>query len=160
MVDKYCRNRQGLGVGFCYLTYYVQYPVTVVRSRKTCHGGAGFDTTVRCYGVKLVPPWKLQKEPLQPRVNHRELSFLFPFLHSTTYHLLLSCKPLDLHFHLETLPLPIPLQSQNTQSIKMAPTVGQAFPEDVSFSYIPYTPEKAGLNACGFPLKYNASKGM
>lgn len=42
----------------------------------------------------------------------------------------------------------------------MSVTVGSTFPEDVSFMYIPYTPEKAGLNACGLPVKYNASKGM
>ncbi|ROV95327.1 hypothetical protein VSDG_06072 [Cytospora chrysosperma] len=40
----------------------------------------------------------------------------------------------------------------------MSVTVGSTFPEDVSFMYIPYTPEKAGLNACGLPVKYNASK--
>ncbi|ROW10187.1 hypothetical protein VMCG_01872 [Cytospora schulzeri] len=42
----------------------------------------------------------------------------------------------------------------------MAITVGSTFPEDVSFMYIPYTPEKAGLNACGLPQKYNASKEL
>ncbi|KAK7729839.1 peroxiredoxin type-2 [Cytospora paraplurivora] len=40
----------------------------------------------------------------------------------------------------------------------MASLVGQQFPADVSFLYIPYTPEKAGLNACGLPQKYDASK--
>lgn len=42
----------------------------------------------------------------------------------------------------------------------MASLVGQPFPEDVSFMYVPYTPEKSELNACGLPIKYDASKGM
>ena len=42
----------------------------------------------------------------------------------------------------------------------MASLAGQAFPEDVSFLYIPYSPDKAGLNSCGLPIKYEASKGM
>lgn len=42
----------------------------------------------------------------------------------------------------------------------MASLVGQSFPEDVSFMYVPYTPEKSDLNACGLPIKYDASKGM
>lgn len=37
--------------------------------------------------------------------------------------------------------------------------VGQAFPEDVTFQYVPYSPEKADLNACGIPVKFDASKG-
>lgn len=41
----------------------------------------------------------------------------------------------------------------------MASLAGQAFPEDVSFLYIPYSPDKAGLNSCGLPIKYEASKG-
>lgn len=42
----------------------------------------------------------------------------------------------------------------------MASLTGQPFPEDVSFLYIPYSPDKAGLNSCGLPIKYDASKGM
>lgn len=42
----------------------------------------------------------------------------------------------------------------------MASLAGQSFPEDVSFLYIPYSPDKAGLNSCGLPIKYEASKGM
>lgn len=42
----------------------------------------------------------------------------------------------------------------------MASLAGQPFPEDVSFLYIPYSPDKAGLNSCGLPIKYDASKGM
>lgn len=41
----------------------------------------------------------------------------------------------------------------------MASLTGQSFPEDVSFLYIPYSPDKAGLNSCGLPIKYDASKG-
>lgn len=41
----------------------------------------------------------------------------------------------------------------------MASLTGQPFPEDVSFLYIPYSPDKAGLNSCGLPIKYDASKG-
>ncbi|KAJ9155677.1 hypothetical protein NKR23_g1816 [Pleurostoma richardsiae] len=35
---------------------------------------------------------------------------------------------------------------------------GDSFPEGVTFTYIPYTPEKASLGACGLPIKYDASK--
>jgi len=42
---------------------------------------------------------------------------------------------------------------------KMASLTGQPFPEDVSFQYIPYSSDKAGLNSCGLPVKYDASKG-
>lgn len=41
----------------------------------------------------------------------------------------------------------------------MASLTGQSFPEDVSFQYIPYSSDKAGLNSCGLPIKYDASKG-
>lgn len=41
----------------------------------------------------------------------------------------------------------------------MAPQVGDSFPENVSFSYVPYTEEKAGITACGIPVTYDASKG-
>lgn len=37
---------------------------------------------------------------------------------------------------------------------------GDTFPEGVKFSYIPYTPEKADITACGVPIPYDASKGM
>ncbi|KAK6340000.1 hypothetical protein TWF730_001776 [Orbilia blumenaviensis] len=36
--------------------------------------------------------------------------------------------------------------------------VGDSFPEDIIFSYIPYTEEKAGITSCGIPINYNASK--
>jgi len=36
--------------------------------------------------------------------------------------------------------------------------VGDAFPADVIFSYIPYTDEKAEITSCGIPVNYNASK--
>jgi len=36
--------------------------------------------------------------------------------------------------------------------------VGDSFPEGVTFSYIPYSEEIAGFNACGIPINYNASK--
>ncbi|KAI1645831.1 Redoxin [Daldinia loculata] len=35
---------------------------------------------------------------------------------------------------------------------------GDNFPEGVTFTYIPYTPELAGVTACGIPVKYDASK--
>lgn len=41
----------------------------------------------------------------------------------------------------------------------MASLVGQTFPENVTFQYVPYSPEKADLNACGIPIKFDASKG-
>jgi len=36
--------------------------------------------------------------------------------------------------------------------------VGDSFPEDIIFSYVPYTEEKANITACGIPQNYNASK--
>jgi hypothetical protein len=37
--------------------------------------------------------------------------------------------------------------------------VGDSFPEDVVFSYVPYTPETGDITACGIAINYNASKG-
>lgn len=36
---------------------------------------------------------------------------------------------------------------------------GDTFPEDVKFSYIPYTPEIDAVTSCGIPQPYDASKG-
>lgn len=36
---------------------------------------------------------------------------------------------------------------------------GDAFPEGVSFTYVPYTPEQDDIIACGMGIKYDASKG-
>ncbi|KAI5778681.1 Redoxin [Geopyxis carbonaria] len=36
--------------------------------------------------------------------------------------------------------------------------VGDKFPEDVSFSYVPYIPENEDITACGRPITFNASK--
>ncbi|KAI5309732.1 hypothetical protein KEM55_002535 [Ascosphaera atra] len=36
--------------------------------------------------------------------------------------------------------------------------VGDSFPENVTFSYIPWTDEKSSFQACGIPIKLNASK--
>lgn len=41
-----------------------------------------------------------------------------------------------------------------------APKAGDAFPEGVSFMWVPYREEKAGVTACGLPVKYDASKGV
>jgi alkyl hydroperoxide reductase 1 len=42
----------------------------------------------------------------------------------------------------------------------MAPLkAGDAFPEGVTFTYIPPSPETDSFQACGIPIKYNASKG-
>lgn len=38
--------------------------------------------------------------------------------------------------------------------------VGDSFPDNVVFKYIPYTEEKADFKACGIPINYNASKGQ
>ena len=38
--------------------------------------------------------------------------------------------------------------------------VGDTFPEGVSFSYAPLTPENSEITACGIPQKFDASKGM
>ncbi|KAI9842400.1 MAG: hypothetical protein M1838_003152 [Thelocarpon superellum] len=41
----------------------------------------------------------------------------------------------------------------------MAPLkAGDAFPEGVTFTYVPYTEEKADVKACGVPISYDASK--
>jgi len=35
---------------------------------------------------------------------------------------------------------------------------GDHFPDDIVFSYVPYTPESADITSCGIPQNYNASK--
>lgn len=52
-------------------------------------------------------------------------------------------------------------KDQESSTITMAETlkVGDSIPEGVKFSYIPYTPEKAELTACGIPTNYDATKG-
>jgi alkyl hydroperoxide reductase 1 len=37
--------------------------------------------------------------------------------------------------------------------------VGDALPSDITFSYIPYTPENSDITSCGIPINYSASKG-
>jgi len=36
--------------------------------------------------------------------------------------------------------------------------LGDSFPSGVTFSYVPYTPEKDDITACGIPINYDASK--
>lgn len=36
--------------------------------------------------------------------------------------------------------------------------VGDNFPGNVSFGYIPLTPESEGITSCGIPTKYDASE--
>jgi len=36
--------------------------------------------------------------------------------------------------------------------------VGDSFPSGVVFSYVPYTPDKGDITACGIPINYDASK--
>lgn len=36
--------------------------------------------------------------------------------------------------------------------------VGDTFPSDVKFTYVPYTDESSGITSCGIPQSYNASK--
>jgi hypothetical protein len=38
--------------------------------------------------------------------------------------------------------------------------LGDDFPSGVTFSYIPYTPEKSDITSCGIPINYNASTGI
>jgi alkyl hydroperoxide reductase 1 len=38
--------------------------------------------------------------------------------------------------------------------------VGDTFPEGVSFSYAPLTPENSEITACGIRQEFNASQGM
>ncbi|KIV77075.1 hypothetical protein PV11_08911 [Exophiala sideris] len=40
----------------------------------------------------------------------------------------------------------------------MSLKAGDKFPDDVVFSYVPYTEEAADITACGIPINYNASK--
>ncbi|KAL8794833.1 MAG: hypothetical protein Q9195_002661 [Heterodermia aff. obscurata] len=35
---------------------------------------------------------------------------------------------------------------------------GDAFPEGITFSYVPYTPESDSITSCGIPTNYDASK--
>ncbi|MCJ1409670.1 hypothetical protein MMC19_003752 [Ptychographa xylographoides] len=39
-----------------------------------------------------------------------------------------------------------------------APKIGDSFPDGVTFTYVPYTPEKEEITSCGIPIPYNASK--
>lgn len=41
----------------------------------------------------------------------------------------------------------------------MSSLVGQAFPEDVAFTYVPYVDGKGVNEMCGMPIKYDATKG-
>ncbi|KKY14915.1 putative allergen asp f3 [Phaeomoniella chlamydospora] len=36
--------------------------------------------------------------------------------------------------------------------------VGDKFPDNVTFTYVPFTEAEAGITVCGFPQPYNASK--
>lgn len=36
---------------------------------------------------------------------------------------------------------------------------GDAFPQGVTFQYIPYTPENSEFTSCGIPINFDASKG-
>lgn len=36
---------------------------------------------------------------------------------------------------------------------------GDSFPEGVTFSYVPYTPDTGDITACGVPQNFNASEG-
>ncbi|RDL41022.1 Allergen Asp F3 [Venustampulla echinocandica] len=36
--------------------------------------------------------------------------------------------------------------------------VGDSFPSDVKFSYVPYTADKGDITSCGIPITYDASK--
>ncbi|KAJ5612161.1 Peroxiredoxin Pen c 3 [Penicillium lagena] len=38
------------------------------------------------------------------------------------------------------------------------PQVGDSFPEDVVFSYIPWSEESGEITSCGIPINYHASK--
>ncbi|KAK6086097.1 redoxin [Seiridium cupressi] len=40
----------------------------------------------------------------------------------------------------------------------MSNLVGKPFPEGISFTYVPPTPEKSEVTACGIPVKFDASK--
>lgn len=45
--------------------------------------------------------------------------------------------------------------------VKMATlAAGDRFPDGVTFSYIPHAEEKEGINTCGVPVTYDASKGL
>jgi len=38
--------------------------------------------------------------------------------------------------------------------------VGDKFPDGVTLTYVPYSPETADITACGLPINYDASKGI
>lgn len=40
----------------------------------------------------------------------------------------------------------------------MSNLVGKPFPDGVSFTYVPPSPDKAEVTACGMPIKFDASK--
>lgn len=44
-------------------------------------------------------------------------------------------------------------------SFTMSSLVGQDFPEDVAFTYVPYVDGKGVNEMCGMPIKYDATKG-
>lgn len=51
------------------------------------------------------------------------------------------------------------LKSSILQSAIMAGLkVGDTFPDDVEFSYVPWSPETASAEACGIPIQYKASQ--
>lgn len=37
--------------------------------------------------------------------------------------------------------------------------VGDNFPGNVAFGYIPFTPETKDITSCGIPIKFDASEG-
>jgi alkyl hydroperoxide reductase 1 len=40
----------------------------------------------------------------------------------------------------------------------MSDLIGKPFPEGVTFTYVPPTPDKSEVTACGIPIKFDASK--
>jgi hypothetical protein len=54
----------------------------------------------------------------------------------------------------------LPSKERNRKAKMAALKVGDSLPDDVVFSYIPYTEESSEITACGIPINYNASKGL
>jgi hypothetical protein len=51
-------------------------------------------------------------------------------------------------------------KERNEKAKMSALKVGDSLPDDVVFSYIPYTEESSEITACGIPINYNASRGI
>jgi hypothetical protein len=124
-------------------------------------GRRGVDLPIEC----LINWWGCRRGPLgvpslyifkgpprsfNPRPNISvEKTYIFTVSLLAAPRLLLNCLPI---FH----------NTAHNSPAKMAATLklGDDLPSDITFSYIPYTPEKSDITSCGIPINYNASTGI